>query len=294
MRYLLVAALALTACTANNSHPPRLNLGDMAQGNQNGADMAGMNQGGCLDAAKLVYVIDANGTLSSFDPPNLAFKDLGKINCGSEPDGTVNSMAIDRNAFAYVNFQSGAVYKVDTQSPQLTCTATKFNPSPNNYTTFGMGFSADSDGSDAETLFVAGAQGLAANNALATLDINSFVPNTVGNLPSWPELTGTGDAKLWGFFPDASNTFVAQIDKTNASLSMKYQLSQLNGNQTAWAFAFWGGDFWIFLQRDSDNSTNVWHLAVFDGGMNVTEAIKDTGREIVGAGVSTCAPTTIG
>jgi hypothetical protein len=68
-------------------------------------------------------------------------------------------------------------------------------------------------------------------------------------------------------------------------------MSALAGTPTAWAFAFYGGDFWVFLQRDSDNSTNVWHLDGTSGA--VTEALNDTGRTIVGAGESTCVPVTI-
>ena len=54
------------------------------------------------------------------------------------------------------------------------------------------------------------------------------------------------------------------------------------------AFAFWGGDFYIFLQRVNDDSTNVYRLSrdfrVFE------TALGNTKRHIVGAGVSSCAP----
>jgi len=66
--------------------------------------------------------------------------------------------------------------------------------------------------------------------------------------------------------------------------------AQVQGNPSAWAFAFWGGDFYIFLKRDTDNSTNVWHLTAAG---QVSKALNDTGRTIVGAGVSTCAPLMI-
>lgn len=249
----------------------------------------------CSTAAKLVYVIDASGKLSSFAPDKLLFTDIGTIHCGAEPDGSVNSMAVDRNAIAWVDFQSGNVYKVDVQSKNLDCVATTFQPDPiSGFTTFGMGYSSNSIGSQDETLFVAGPHGLG-GSALARLDTGSLAAKIVGTVAAEPELTGTGDAKLWGFFPSRSGSKVAEINKANAGLGTTYALPQLNGDQMAWAFAFWGGDFWIFLKRNNtDNSTNVWHLRIFDAGMNFSEAIHDTGREIVGAGVSTCAPLTIG
>jgi hypothetical protein len=68
-------------------------------------------------------------------------------------------------------------------------------------------------------------------------------------------------------------------------------LPQLLGNPSAWAFAFWGGDFWVFLQRDTDPSTSVYHVNGTTGSM--TTALSNTSRTIVGAGVSTCAPVVL-
>jgi hypothetical protein len=113
-----------------------------------------------------------------------------------------------------------------------------------------------------------------------------------GQTTSWPELTGTGDAKLWAFYPDAAPPFVAQLDKSSGNALSSLQLPQLAGMPTAWAFAFWGGDFWIFLQRGADPSTSVYRVRGLDGSFET--ALYDTGRSIVGAGVSTCAPTVVG
>ena len=58
---------------------------------------------------------------------------------------------------------------------------------------------------------------------------------------------------------------------------------------TDWAFAFWGGQAWIFLQTRADTSTGVWQ---FDPvSQNLTEPVVDAKRTIVGAGISICAPT---
>jgi hypothetical protein len=58
-----------------------------------------------------------------------------------------------------------------------------------------------------------------------------------------------------------------------------------------WAFAFWGGDFWIFLQRMTEANTTVYQIGGTDGSMKGSTPAP--GRSIVGAGVSTCAPVVI-
>lgn len=64
-----------------------------------------------------------------------------------------------------------------------------------------------------------------------------------------------------------------------------------SGRLPARAVAFWGGDFWVFLQLPPATSTVVYRV---DGKTFMPRtAIADTGRSIVGAGVSTCAPLTL-
>src|SRR4051812_49597795 len=67
--------------------------------------------GGCLDAAKLVYVVDESNTFSSFDPSTLTFTDLGTLNCPGTSGDTPFSMAVDRQAQAWVLFASGKIFK---------------------------------------------------------------------------------------------------------------------------------------------------------------------------------------
>ena len=106
------------------------------------------------------------------------------------------------------------------------------------------------------------------------------MPNDRGNLAGWPELTGTGDAKLWGFFPSTGTAapFVAQIDKTNATLGTPFPAASIDGAPASWAFAFWGGRFWIFLRRQTDASTFVYEMNATTGVL--TTALPGTGREI--------------
>ena len=124
---------------------------------------------------------------------------------------------------------------------------------------------------------------------LGTINTSSLALTSIGGLPGWPELTGTGLGELWGFFPQTSPASVRQIDKASGSTSRNFPLSAIDTTLTqAWAFAFWGGRFYIFIQAFLDTSTNVRRLDPTDG--SVTEVVHDSGFRIVGAGVSTCAP----
>ena len=161
---------------------------------------------------------------------------------------------------------------------------------------FGMGFSANTMGSTDDTLFVAGgADQTNTTSQLATLSTQTFSASSVGSVSGWPELTGTGSAELWGWFPsnaDGTGTpRVEQIDKTSGAAMTSFPLAQLAGAPTAWAFAFWGGDFWIFLAKDLDPNTSVYQVDGTSG--TITSTTPASGRTIVGAGVSTCAPIVI-
>jgi hypothetical protein len=113
-----------------------------------------------------------------------------------------------------------------------------------------------------------------------------FTTQDVGTVTGWPELTGTGSAELWGFFPDATAPRIAQLNKTNGQAIKTYPLT-IAGMPMAWAVAFWGGDFWVFLRKGTETSTTVYQYGG-DGTMKGSTAAP--GRRIVGAGVSTCAP----
>ena len=60
---------------------------------------------------------------------------------------------------------------------------------------------------------------------------------------------------------------------------------------TGYAFAHWGGDYWVFLIKNSEASTTVYQVNGMTGA--ITSTTPTTGRVIVGAGVPTCAPVVI-
>src|SRR5690606_14665404 len=196
----------------------------------------------------------------------------------------------------WVLYSDGSLYRVDTTMPNLPCTKSTWAPQQG-LTVFGMGFSTDAQGGTEDTLYVAGgaATQTGSSATLATLSTQTFTASTIGSVSGWPELTGTGSAELWGWFPSDAlgqgTPRVEQIDKATGAAVKTFTLQDLAGPPAAWAFAFWGGDFWIFLQKGLEASTTVYQIDGTNGSMKGSTPAP--GRVIVGAGVSTCAPIVI-
>ncbi len=245
----------------------------------------------CSDAAKLVYLFTDSANLYSFDPPNKKLTSLGQLSCPSS--SSPNSMAVARDGSAYVNYADGSIFKVDIKS--LSCSSTAFKAS--GWTTMGMGFSTNGTASKDETLYVAkivstlGSSSELARVVLPTMKletINTFSSTAFGGLS--PELTGTGDGRLYGFFVDfvlGSAAKLAEVDKTNASALSNVTLSQIT-SVGAWAFSFWGGDFYLYY-ASGVASSKVGRYRPSD---KTFVDYMTTNVRIVGAGVSTCAPVT--
>jgi hypothetical protein len=244
----------------------------------------------CPDDAKLVYVVDQNNTLSRFDPITRTFADLGRLSCPAAFLATPFSMSVDRDATAWVLYSSGELFKVSTET--LACSPTTWS-APSGVPQFGMGFSTDTAGGSTDTLFIAGGSSpTQTTSALHRVNPQTLGASPVGTVTGWPELTGTGSAELWGFFPTTpaggGTPRIEQIDKTTGAGLRSFTLSQLAGEPAAWAFAFFGGDFYVFLMRSNELSTTVYQV---DGTTGMIEGMTPAGgRTIVGAGVSTCAP----
>jgi hypothetical protein len=231
---------------------------------------------GCSDAAKLIYLVDEDQTLYKFDPPAKTFQKIGTITCGAS---SPFSMAVTRDAVAYVLLSGGAIFEVSTAD--ASCQATPYASGQNGFSTFGMGYATDGPNVTTEKLYVAN------GSQLAWLD-TSWTNHVLGSISGDPELTGNGLGELWGFFPSSSPPHVSNIDKATGGLITTYPLPSLANTPSAWAFAYWGGAFYVFYESFSDASTNVYRVDAATGDMVTWMA--NTGKRIVGAGVSTCAP----
>ncbi len=240
----------------------------------------------CTSASELIYTVDDLGLLASFDPTSLTFTQIGHLNCPTH--STTFSMAVDQHAIAWVEYMSGEIFRVDTRD--ASCTATTFQPGQLGFDNFGMGFLFQPS-TGVDTLYIAGGAYSTGGNlggptelgtiSFPDLTVHSIAPVSIG----WPELTGTGDGQLWGFVPPFGSVTgvatLAQFDPTSGATLHSYSYPEIT-SQGGWAMKFYGGSFWIFL----GNSV----YAVSRDTAALTLAIDGTSPDIVGAGVSTCAP----
>jgi hypothetical protein len=250
--------------------------------------------GGCAEGAELVYVLTDSNLLYSFKPDERLFTLIGTLGCntGMLP----NSMAVDRNAVAWVNYvasdgisdTAGAIFEVSTLD--ASCEPAPTVDLDEGWYRIGMGFSTDGIGTDAETLFVASING---NAALGYIDREAAslvqVATFSGDEATYnAELTGTGDGRLYAFFipqDGFSPVRVGQVDKTTAAVIDPVTLTSVEVPD-AWAFSFWGGDFWLYTAAIGNSRVNHYTLP----NTVDTSYMPDVGFRIVGAGVSTCAP----
>jgi surface antigen len=257
---------------------------DLLDGGLTGFDAAAPD---CAAATKLVYLIDALGDLYRFDPQKLEIVKVGPLACPApfQP----YSMAVRRDGQAFVVDGTGHLFQASTTNG--ACAPTTFAPGQDGFTNFGMGFSTDVPGGAAETLWVSeGAPADGKTHRLARVDLGSMTLTPVGAydaISARAELTGTGEAELYGAF-EGSPYVVAKLDKTSAHQSKQAPQNAINypPNGSNFAFAFWGGDFWLFVGPGT--KTDIFQYEPAKGTTTLRTTIP---QEIVGAGVSTCAPT---
>lgn len=238
----------------------------------------------CGPRTQVIYVVTEENRLLTFSPALNEFKEIGTLDCWAGA-ATPFSMGIDNEATAWVLYNDGSLFKVSTLD--ASCQKTSFQTGWDG-ANFGMGFATDSPGGTLETLYVSRYTeiGAAPFGRLKLPDLQIY---TVGETPGGSgELSGNGLAELWGFFPNASPATVSRIDKTNGSLLKTLTLSGLSSDVAAWAFATWGGQFFVFFKAWGDPSSRVIRLAA--DGTQAT-VVGDSGWTITGAGVSSCAPS---
>ena len=263
--------------------------------------------GSCLNScgvdADLIYVVDQQYRMLSFNPRDgkNEIKLIGSLSCpaGTAWSGgtaTPFSMSVDRDATAWVLYNSGEIFWVSTKD--TTCKTSGFARGQMGFQTFGMGFVSDSLGSNSETLFISGGSAdTPGKGNLGSINKLSLGVITRGPLPNTeygPELTGTGKGELYGYFP-GDNSFVARFDKNTGVPDTMWPLPAVTDTVQAWAFAHWGGRFYIFLTTaDGSGASNSQILLFTPADGKLTPVLDHLPYTIVGAGVSTCAPIIVG
>jgi hypothetical protein len=274
---------------------------------------AGCTRSCTADGVDLIYVVDDSYNLRSFDPRLVGsgtdpFTLIGPLDCpasntpapGWNGNITPFSMAVDRNAVAWVLYASGEIFNVSTND--ASCTATGFAPSQAGMNLFGMGFVTDEVDGDTEKLFIGGGDAAATPGGQLGV-IENLTVSLRGPLRDdteySAELTGTGAAELFGFYPGINEAFVQEIDAaTGAAVGPEYTVpGGLGGGEgaavQAWAFAQWGGKFYLFVTTTDGLSSNSTVRTIDRTSGDAVTLLQDLPFFIVGAGVSTCAPTDI-
>lgn len=239
---------------------------------------------GCIDVgATYVYLLSNASGLYRFYPPTSELTLIGTLEC---PTGaTPWSMAVTREGTAYAVFTDGQLFEVSTAT--AACTATTFEPYQLGFLKFGMGYLSEEDGE--ETLFVAESNMDGPSMGLARLDTDLFELDLVGSFSppiQRAELTSAGDGRLFAYSPNAfaSGSHIYEIDSTTAKVLADHPLD-VGGPSVAYAFALWGGEFYVFTSPDSTTTVTKWDPVTETESFHTLIAPR-----IVGAGVSTCAP----
>jgi len=234
----------------------------------------------CEDTSELIYVIDrAEEALYLFNPPTLSFEFLGELDCGVY-SGTPASMSVTRDGVAYVRYSDNTLYDVDLQT--MNCVPTSYRT---NFGSFGMGYATESQGAWKDDLYIAN------SDQIAIVDTNTWNLTVLGQLPSQSELTGNSDGELWAILPLETPAALVKIDVDTGRTVETLRLSGMPNprNIDTFAFATWGGDFWLFIRENGmGESTDVYQVS---SSGTMSRVAAGTGMDVVGAGVSTCAPT---
>jgi hypothetical protein len=237
------------------------------------------------EAGKYVYLMTAEKVMLRFDPTTLRTEALGAIDCAT--DSTTNSMAVDRLGNAWVGFHSGEIFRISTET--LDCEPSGYAPAQLGWTSFGMAFVADSPGSDAETLFLAEGRPVAPLYAgIGKVERDQLRLRTVGAFRApiagrWCDLTGSGEGRLFALCP-GTPTQLVEVDKATAATVSVTNLPFRD--VMAFAVAHWAGDFIVFTA--TDGGSRVDSVCPGEGSLRIVESMDYV---VVGAGVSTCAPT---
>jgi len=212
------------------------------------------------DPNKLVYLVSNQNSLYSFSPKipgKAAYRLVGKLDC--KAFGTPQSMAVDRNGFAWVFYDSGQLFKVSIID--ASCQSTNYkHPTPNGL--LGMGFTAVASGSAAERLYI-----ISPDFGLANITMPDLSVVKLRTMHTTSELTGGGDGKLFQF--ESLVRRLSEFDTSTFSSHPIHTFSTMS-NISAFAFARYAGKFYMFTSRELEWSQTT----EYDPKTN-TESVRD-------------------
>ncbi len=279
-------------------------VGDTTTGSTSGDASTGDASTGFVDACPCpdlevalddgIFVLSITAQLWKYFPETNMFQQLGPLGCGLPP--TTFSMAVDRSGYAWVQYQGGELRKVAVTNVD-DCTDPGYVVGQQGVTNFGMAFVSNSESDACDRIYGNKASGIPEGNAVSdffSIDPMTLQVGVIGKSDyGTAEVTGTGNGRAF-FFAGQNPAKLVEIDKANAA---KLNVIPLPGVElgNAWAFAFFAGDFYFFTNSKGGPGSEVTHIDYDDsdnnGKQDITEVVANAPISIVGAGVSTCAPT---
>jgi hypothetical protein len=240
------------------------------------------------EECRAIFVVSAQNGLLAYKPQEDLFEERGVLRCPNTFGATPFSMAVSREGIAYVVFQSGHLYRVDTTD--ASCQATDFKPNQSpGFRRFGMGYAPDPSG-PGEKMYVAEITFHSPSKGLATIDPKTNELSYIGKFSKNPgmalELTPTGAGPLYGYFlnyPGTGGTLV-KIDTEDGRILETTPLD-VGTNSSSLAVAWFNGYFFIFTSKRGGTE-----VSRYDPKKKETKVVATINQTIVGAGVSTCAP----
>lgn len=231
----------------------------------------------CADGTENVFVLGTLGQLYAFDPASSSSRFIANVPCAAEHHG-FNSMAVARDGTAYAAANDGLLVLVSTRDG--SCFTTAF--SDPSFGVFCMGFSLQ--GID-DVLYLSDCH--SPQSRLGRVDTTTFQLTILGPMDPRPEdgveLTGDRDGHVFGMWNAMEAIAVARIDPVTAALFDVIRLPFRAFD--AFAFARWGGSFYFFV--DGRPGSDVVRYRPSDRSYSIVTHVP---VQVVGAGVSTCAP----
>lgn len=244
----------------------------------------------CTEDVTYVYVVSDFNNLWAYKPMSNTFELRGTLNCPALNGASPFSMAVSVEGIAHIVYNNGQLFRANVEDAD--CELTTFQPNQMGFNVFGMGYAANED-NFGETLYVAQIDFGMPSMGLASIDTDTYELSFIGAFSENPgnalELTPTGDGPLWGYFlnvPGPGGTLV-QIDTNTAAIEQSIALSA-GVDSSALAIAWWGGSFYIFTTIPGGTTVDR-----YDPDTGITTQVTTHGETIVGAGVSTCAPSVV-
>jgi hypothetical protein len=285
-------------------------LGDTSTGpDPSGTSTGGDSTTGAIEACACpdievalddgIFLLSESAELWKYFPETNKFVMLGQIDCGGLFQ--TFSMAVDRLGFAWVQFFGGELRKVDVTNV-ANCSDPGYLPGQVGVDNFGMAFVSNSQFDACDQIYGNSYSGLGGYtegpNAcdFLTIDADTLTMSKIGKTNfDGAEVTGTGDGRAF-VFGGANPSKLVEMDKAKGVALKTLPLGGLEINNGAFAFAFFAGDFYFFTDSNVDQfASEVTHMdfddSNTDGKQELTVLTDNAPLLVVGAGVSTCAPT---